>query len=139
MEEFDQLISDQDGGGGYRSGGDDDTRSLESGSGLSVQSDGSGYLRREQFTDSMLNQDVLAPHIVHFTHNTVQHKKKATRRIFVLVVVLVLSLSTILHLRKLLLPFSHEADLDIEVKMTTAAAAATTTTSGYDGSTKDIP
>jgi hypothetical protein len=93
--------------GGYASA--DDDRS-ESG-----MSDGSGYLWREKYTESMIRNDAFAPHVVHFTPT--YNPQKRARRLAVFLLVLILSASAIFHLRKLVRMFEHEAYLDIEVKM----------------------
>ena len=67
MEELDKILVSRkvNLGEGYASSDD------KSESGLSLKSaasDGSGYLRREMFTESMIRNDAFAPHVVHFTH-----------------------------------------------------------------------
>jgi hypothetical protein len=73
--------------------------------------------RSETFTDSILRDDVVAPHIVHFT--STYGVKSRNRKLAVIFLVLVLSVSSLYRFSKLIVPFFQEAssvivDKDVE-------------------------
>lgn len=64
------------------------------------------HRRLETFTDSILRDDVVAPHIVHFTTYTTSRSRK--RKVAIIFLVLALSVSSLFRFSKLILPLFHE-------------------------------
>jgi hypothetical protein len=74
--------------------------------------------RQSKVTESLLRNDIVAPHVVKFS-STYKSKRKF-RRLVIFGIVLVLSISSLSYFSGTVTTFSHEAVLDIESKnMTT--------------------
>jgi hypothetical protein len=74
---------------------------------------------RNKFTENLLRSDVMAPHLVKFTHSTYNPYKKR-RRVLVLLIVLGLSIRALSHFSKTVSTLSYETTLDIESKNITS-------------------
>jgi hypothetical protein len=88
---------------------------------------GESFLRLESLTASLLRNDVVAPHIIHFT-STYNPKKRKVRRVMAFVIAVAISLSSLFHFSKVVLSLSHEATLDIETKMIPSKTTTTNLT-----------
>jgi hypothetical protein len=69
---------------------------------------------RNKFTDYLIRSDVMAPHLVQFTHTYKPYKKRW--RVLILLIVLGLSIRALSHFSKSVSSFSHETTLHIENK-----------------------
>ena len=69
---------------------------------------------RNKFTENLLRSDVMAPHLVQFTHTYNPYKKR--RRVLILLIVLGLSVRALSHFSKTVSTLSYETTLDIESK-----------------------
>ena len=71
--------------------------------------------RREKLTESLLRNDVVAPHVIKFTPTYNPYKKY--RRVFAIGFAVGLSIYSLFHFSKVVYSLSHEATLDIESGM----------------------
>ena len=73
---------------------------------------------REKVTESLLRNDVLAPHVVKFTptHNP----RRKCRRSTALVFAIAMSVHSLFRFSRVFFSLSHEATLDIETNMATS-------------------
>jgi hypothetical protein len=90
----------------------------EDGQSVASEEDSASNELRNKFTENMLRSDVMAPHLVQFTHTYNPYKKR--RRVLVLLIVLGLSIRALSHFSKTVSTLSHEATLDIESKNVTS-------------------
>jgi hypothetical protein len=75
---------------------------------------------RNKFTENLLRSDVMAPHLVQFTHTYNPYKKRRCRRVLILLIVLGLSIRELSHFSRTVSTLSHETTLDIESKNITS-------------------
>ena len=73
---------------------------------------------RNKLTENLLRSDVMAPHLVQFTHTYNPYKKR--RRVLILLIVLGLSIRALSHFSKTVATLSYETTLDIESKNITS-------------------
>jgi hypothetical protein len=73
---------------------------------------------RNKFTENLLRSDVMAPHLVQFTHTYNPYKKR--RRVLIILIVLGLSIRALSHFSKTVSALSYETTLDIESKNITS-------------------
>jgi hypothetical protein len=90
--------------------------------------------RREKLTDSLLRNDVLAPHVIRFTP-TYYNPNRKCRRWAALILAVALSIFGLFHFSKVVFSLSHEATLDIETKMATSGYHVNISSSWFNSTT----
>lgn len=121
---------------------DDEAEQDENGTEGPVTTPSGNYRResvveRESRTESILRQDMLVPHVVHFTSSAYQSKRKF-RRVMAGILVVSLSIMGLFHFSTIVLSLAHEDTLDIDSKMKAAGGDVNATMQTTNSSSDDV-